>query len=110
MTARFVALSILASLATSISSFADIQPGNCAHAASYSESKRGNSIAAGCCSGIGVRLRPEPSSNFRGAVAAKTERTVDHFLFGRECSVAAWPDESRIQKRRPRQSVAGERL
>ena len=44
MTARFVALSILASLATSISSFADIQPGNCAHAASYSESKRGFSI------------------------------------------------------------------
>ena len=44
MTARFVALSILASLATSISSFADIQPGNCARAASYSESKRGFSI------------------------------------------------------------------
>src|SRR5207247_7699095 len=44
MTARFVALSILASLATSISSFADIQPGNCARAASYSESKRGISI------------------------------------------------------------------
>ncbi len=44
MTARFVALSILASLATSISSFADIQPGNCARAATYSESKRGFSI------------------------------------------------------------------
>ncbi|HXP35642.1 MAG TPA: serine hydrolase [Chthoniobacterales bacterium] len=44
MTARFVALSILASLATSTSSFADIQPGNCARAANYSENKRGFSM------------------------------------------------------------------
>jgi CubicO group peptidase (beta-lactamase class C family) len=44
MTARAVALSILASLATSTSSFADIQPGNCARAANYSENKRGFSM------------------------------------------------------------------
>jgi len=44
MTARAVALSILASLATSASSFADIQPGNCARAANYSENKRGFSM------------------------------------------------------------------
>jgi CubicO group peptidase (beta-lactamase class C family) len=44
MTMRVVALSILASLATSTSSFADIQPGNCARAASYSENKRGFSV------------------------------------------------------------------
>jgi CubicO group peptidase (beta-lactamase class C family) len=35
------ALSILASIATSTSSFADIQPGNCARAANYSENNRG---------------------------------------------------------------------
>jgi CubicO group peptidase (beta-lactamase class C family) len=44
MTARFVAWSILLSLATSTSSFADIQPGNCARAANYSENKRGFSM------------------------------------------------------------------
>ena len=44
MTARAVALSILASLVTSTSSFADIQPGNCARAANYSENKRGFSM------------------------------------------------------------------
>src|SRR5438105_1977430 len=44
MTTRAVALSILASLATSASSFADIQPGNCARAANYSENKRGFSM------------------------------------------------------------------
>jgi len=44
MTARAVALSIVASLATSTSSFADIQPGNCARAANYSENKRGFSV------------------------------------------------------------------
>jgi CubicO group peptidase (beta-lactamase class C family) len=44
MTARAVALSILASLATSTSSFADIQPDNCARAANYSENKRGFSM------------------------------------------------------------------
>ena len=44
MTARSVALSILASLATSTSSVADIQPGNCARAANYSENKRGFSM------------------------------------------------------------------
>jgi CubicO group peptidase (beta-lactamase class C family) len=44
MTARAVALSIVASLATSTSSFADIQPGNCARAANYSEDKRGFSM------------------------------------------------------------------
>ena len=44
MTARFVALSLLASLARSTSSFADIQPGNCARAANYSENKRGFSM------------------------------------------------------------------
>ena len=44
MTARAVALLILASLATSASSFADIQPGNCARAANYSENKRGFSM------------------------------------------------------------------
>jgi len=44
MTARAVALSILASLATSTSSVADIQPGNCARAANYSENKRGFSM------------------------------------------------------------------
>lgn len=44
MTTRFVTLSILASIATSTSSFADIQPDNCARAANYSESKRGFSM------------------------------------------------------------------
>src|SRR5256885_16495218 len=44
MTARFVAWSILLSLATSTSSFADIQPSNCARAANYSENKRGFSM------------------------------------------------------------------
>jgi len=44
MTTRTVALSILVSLVTSASSFADIQPGNCARAASYSENKRGFSM------------------------------------------------------------------
>jgi CubicO group peptidase (beta-lactamase class C family) len=44
MTARAVALSILASLVTSTSSLADIQPGNCARAANYSENKRGFSM------------------------------------------------------------------
>ncbi|HEV3244465.1 MAG TPA: serine hydrolase [Chthoniobacterales bacterium] len=44
MTSRAVALSILASLATSTLSFADIQPGNCARAANYSENKRGFSM------------------------------------------------------------------
>jgi CubicO group peptidase (beta-lactamase class C family) len=44
MTARAVVLSTLASLATSTSSFADIQPGNCARAANYSENKRGFSM------------------------------------------------------------------
>jgi CubicO group peptidase (beta-lactamase class C family) len=44
MTARAVAASILASLATSTSSLADIQPGNCARAANYSENKRGFSM------------------------------------------------------------------
>lgn len=44
MTARMAALSILASLVTSTSSFADIQPGNCARAANYSENKRGFSM------------------------------------------------------------------
>src|SRR2546430_8902167 len=44
MTARFVAWSILLSLATSTSSFADIQPGNCARAVNYSENKRGFSM------------------------------------------------------------------
>ena len=44
MTARVVALSILAAVATSASSLADIQPGNCARAANYSENKRGFSM------------------------------------------------------------------
>src|SRR4029077_6754720 len=44
MTARAVALSIVASLATSTSSFADILPSNCARAANYSENKRGFSM------------------------------------------------------------------
>jgi CubicO group peptidase (beta-lactamase class C family) len=44
MTSRAVALSILASLATSTLSFADIQPGKCARAANYSENKRGFSM------------------------------------------------------------------
>jgi CubicO group peptidase (beta-lactamase class C family) len=44
MTARSVALPILAWLATSTSSFADIEPGNCARAANYSENKRGFSM------------------------------------------------------------------
>ena len=44
MMSRSVALSILASLATSTSSFADIQPGNCARAANYSENKGGYSM------------------------------------------------------------------
>jgi CubicO group peptidase (beta-lactamase class C family) len=44
MTARAVALSTLASLATSTWSFADIQPGNCARAGNYSENKRGFSM------------------------------------------------------------------
>jgi CubicO group peptidase (beta-lactamase class C family) len=44
MTPRVVALSILASIATSTSSFADIQPGNCARATNYSENKRGFSM------------------------------------------------------------------
>src|SRR5213595_1976763 len=44
MTARAVALSIVASLTTWTSSFADIQPGNCARAANYSENKRGFSM------------------------------------------------------------------
>src|SRR5439155_1121033 len=44
MTARAVALSIVASLTTSTSSFADIQPDNCARAANYSENKRGFSM------------------------------------------------------------------
>jgi CubicO group peptidase (beta-lactamase class C family) len=44
MTARVVALSILASLVTSTSSLADIQAGNCARAANYSENKRGFSM------------------------------------------------------------------
>src|SRR5712664_2432295 len=44
MTGRFVAWSILASIAGSISAFADIQPGNCARAANYSENSRGFSM------------------------------------------------------------------
>src|SRR5205085_8725178 len=45
MTTRAVALSILASIATSTSSFAlEIQPGNCARAAAYSEKNRGFSM------------------------------------------------------------------
>jgi CubicO group peptidase (beta-lactamase class C family) len=44
MTVRAVALSILASIAIATSAFADIQPGNCARAASYSENKRGFSM------------------------------------------------------------------
>jgi CubicO group peptidase (beta-lactamase class C family) len=44
MTVRAVALSILASIAMSISAFADIQPGNCVRAANYSENKRGFSM------------------------------------------------------------------
>src|SRR2546423_11984817 len=42
MTTRFVALFLLASIARSTASFgADIQPGNCARAAAYSEKNRG---------------------------------------------------------------------
>src|SRR5467141_2357873 len=41
---KIVALPILAWLATSTSSFADIQPGNCARAANYSENKGGFSM------------------------------------------------------------------
>ncbi|HYR21655.1 MAG TPA: serine hydrolase [Chthoniobacterales bacterium] len=44
MTARFVALSFLAIIVSAPSSIADIQPGNCARAASYSENKRGFSM------------------------------------------------------------------
>jgi CubicO group peptidase (beta-lactamase class C family) len=44
MTVRAVALSIPASIAMSTSAFADIQPGNCARAANYSENKRGFSM------------------------------------------------------------------
>ena len=44
MTTRVVALSVVASIATSTSCFAQIQPGNCARAASYSENKRGFSM------------------------------------------------------------------
>src|SRR3989440_98284 len=45
MTTRTVALSILVSIATSTSSFAlEIQPGNCARAAAYSEKNRGFSM------------------------------------------------------------------
>src|SRR6202045_4917473 len=44
MTSRAVALSILASLAISTLSLAGIQPGNCARAANYSETKRGFSM------------------------------------------------------------------
>src|SRR3982750_4788939 len=45
MTTRVVALSILTAVATSASSFtADIQPGNCARAAAYSENNRGFSM------------------------------------------------------------------
>jgi CubicO group peptidase (beta-lactamase class C family) len=44
MTARAVALSIVASLTTWTSSVADIQPGNCARAVNYSENKRGFSM------------------------------------------------------------------
>src|SRR5437870_13328711 len=44
MTARFVALLVLGSIAASASSFADIEPGNCARAAKYSDSKRGFSV------------------------------------------------------------------
>jgi CubicO group peptidase (beta-lactamase class C family) len=45
MTPRFVALSFLATIATSTSSCAaDLQPGNCARAANYSENKRGFSM------------------------------------------------------------------
>src|SRR5438270_6034083 len=45
MTTRAVALSILASIAASTSSFAvEIQPGNCARAAAYSEKNRGFSM------------------------------------------------------------------
>src|SRR5438067_10903668 len=45
MTTRTVALSILVSIATSTSSFAlDLQPGNCARAAAYSENNRGFSM------------------------------------------------------------------
>jgi CubicO group peptidase (beta-lactamase class C family) len=44
MIARVVALSVLAAVETSTSSFADIQPGNCARAANYSENKRGFSM------------------------------------------------------------------
>ena len=41
---KFVALSILASIATSTTGFGQIQPGNCARAASYSENNRGFSM------------------------------------------------------------------
>jgi CubicO group peptidase (beta-lactamase class C family) len=44
MTTRTVALSIFASIATSTPCLAQIQPGNCARAASYSEHNRGFSI------------------------------------------------------------------
>src|SRR5256714_11981437 len=45
MTTRVVALSILASIAASTSSFAlEFQPGNCARAAAYSEKNRGFSM------------------------------------------------------------------
>src|SRR5437879_13312511 len=44
MTARFVALLVLGSIAASTSSFADIEPGNCARAAKYSDNRRGFSV------------------------------------------------------------------
>ena len=44
MTTRIVALSVFASIATSTPCLAQIQPGNCARAASYSENNRGFSI------------------------------------------------------------------
>src|SRR5437016_12892531 len=44
MTARFVALLVLGSIAASASSFAAIETGNCARAARYSDSRRGFSM------------------------------------------------------------------
>src|SRR6266568_3640458 len=72
--------------------------------------RNGDSTAFGRIARRCIRIWPESSPNFRRSIATKTQWKIDDLLHQRECSVAAWFNESRIQKRRSRQSAAGQRL
>src|SRR5882762_7667625 len=68
--------------------------------------RRGDSTAFGRTARRCIRIRPESSPDFHRGFATKTQWKIDNLLHQRECSFAAWLNESPIQKRWSRQSVA----